>query len=155
MSPEEILQQRAAVIRVAHEWLKTPYVHAAHVKGHGTSCSGLVADSFNEAIGTHLSVSAHDERWYMTATEQLYLKNLVEQGFVEVTRETALPADLVISNTRYKIYCHSGIITNWPKPASAIHVSVNGAELAKSIWSNWYFALKPDTHKYFRWGGWV
>jgi hypothetical protein len=158
MTDEEIKEQCNAVITEAMSWVapkKTAYHHGSAMKGVGVSCSTFIASVFNAAIDTHLTVVDHVEQWYLNAKEQLYLDNLKVQGFVEIERSEVREGDLVVSNTIYEVYCHSGIIQSWPKPAPVIHVTRNGVERVKTLWSSWYFAQKPSTHKFFRWGGWM
>lgn len=156
MTPEEILSQRRVVITEALSWAKpkTPYHHGAQIKGAGVSCSQFVAAVFNAAIGTHLTVLDHVEQWYLNGKDQLYTDSLKVQGFLEIPKDQVQVGDLVVSNTVYELYCHSGIIANWPSPPTVIHVSRNGCERVPSMLSSWYFTQKPDTHLYFSWGEW-
>jgi hypothetical protein len=170
MNEEEVLRQRKAIIAEALSWVGPPpwyrittkYKHGELVKGYAASCASFIAAVWNNALGTHLTVIPYAEQWYLNAKKQLYLENLAEQGFVEISREQAHAADLVVSMPYTDIYSHGGIIVDWrlnppgrPKPATVIHCSVQGVTRSPSMWSSWYFAQRTETHKYFRWGAWV
>lgn len=154
MTPEEILSQRRAVITEALSWIGTPYIHGAQLKGVGVSCSSFIAAAFNMVLGTNLYVVDHPEQWFMNSKKQLYLDNLNVQGFVEVPQSEVHAGDLVVSCAIYEVYCHSGLLLNWPTPPTVIHVSVNGCEKINSMWSTWYYTQKRDANRFFSWGGW-
>lgn len=154
MESSRIDAQRRAVIAEAISWNKTPYHDRAQIKGVGVTCFTLFAAAFNAVVGSSIVAPNISEQWYMHCKEQLCLEHMATQGFVEIKRDEVRPADIVASNTAFDVYCHSGLLLSWPNPPTAIHVTVRGAEIIRSIWSSWYFTQKPDTHKFFSWGGW-
>jgi hypothetical protein len=157
MTPQE------AVIAEALSWVGPPpwykvtcrYQHGECLKGFAASCGSFIAAVFNNALGTRLVCRQITEQWYLNAKEQVYLEELQRQGFVEITRTEARPADLIVSRPHNEIYCHGAIIVNWPQPATLIHCTLRGVQRSHSAWSNPCFSQKPETHRFFRWGRWM
>lgn len=158
-----ISEQKRAVIDEALSWVGPPpwyrivtkYKHGEMLKGVAVGCASFIAATWNNALGTKLTVIPYDEQWYLNAKEQLYLDNLKVQGFVEIPRCEVEAADLVISKPYCDIYSHGAILVDWPTPATIMHCSVKGVQRVPSLWSSWYFSQRRATHKYFRWGEWV
>ena len=48
---------QADIVRAAHGWLGTPYVHQASLKGVGTDCLGLVRGVWREVLGEEPEVA--------------------------------------------------------------------------------------------------
>jgi cell wall-associated NlpC family hydrolase len=142
----------------------TPFHSHAAIKGAGVDCSHLIAAVFNVALGLHLSIAEHNDQWFLakkkedvTDADQLYLRELEAQGFIEIPKEKVQIGDLVISHTDYAYYCHGGVIVNWPTPPSrpsVVHVTVKGSERVHDMYSSWYYARQPDELKFYSWGAW-
>jgi hypothetical protein len=153
----DIAAQRAAIAAEGLTWAKakTPYHHSAHIKGAGATCSSMFVESFNAILGTSIIVPDHSEQWYMNQLgTEFYLDELKAAGFVEIQNSEVQIADLVLTKTRYRSYCHGALITNWPKPPSIVHVTTRGCEAVHNLHSSWYFSMRPDEHKFLSWGGW-
>lgn len=153
-----IEEQREAVVKEAREWESTPYHHGACIKSVGVSCSWFIASVFNNALGLRLAVVDHFEQWYLSdknvqAKNDLYLDELRKYGFVDIKLDKVKKGDLVVSKTSNILYCHGGIILDWP---SIIHVAgPRGVELIKSAYASWFFGQDPDSLKFFTRSEWA
>jgi cell wall-associated NlpC family hydrolase len=153
-----ILEQRQAVATESLTWAGTPFRPHAAIKGAGITCSSLISASFNAALGTALVIPEFDEQWYVNREDDFYLTELHKAGFIEITKASSQLADLVLSRTKYRVYCHAAIlieVSKWPKRTAGImHATTRGAEKIPSIYASWHFSMQPHTFKYFSWGGW-
>lgn len=140
-------EQRLLVTEEAVTWNGTPYHHGVDaVKEAGASCASFICAVFNNALKLGLFVIEYPEQWYLNGHKELYLEELVVQGFVPITIQEAKPGDLVLSKTVNKYYCHGGIILDWPK---VTHCSgTRGVEIVRSAYASWFFAQQPDTLKF-------
>lgn len=115
-----------------------------------------MAALFNAAIDAKIEVIEHAEQWYLNTNEQLYLKQLAAQGFVEIPKDEAQAADIVVTTTPQSmaIYAHGALLLTWPQPKKIIHCTSDGVLITPHLYSSWYFSHQPDAHKFFCWGGW-
>lgn len=157
MDSKEIDRQVQAVIAEALTWEKTPYLHGECIKGVAISCASFIVESFNRAIGTHLTVEQYPEQWYLNEKVQRYLNSLRAQGFVEIPRKETRAGDLIISRPYCEIYSHGGILLapEHPVSVSGIHCSKKGVQRVHNLYSTYYFGHCRNTHMFFRWGGWI
>lgn len=78
MHPDEIAQQRAAIVAEAHSWLRTPYVHCANVKGAGVDCAMLLVE-IGKAVGrvpADFDPRPYEPEWYLHRSEERYMAGL-------------------------------------------------------------------------------
>ena len=143
-----IEEQRLAVKEEALTWQDTPYHPNAGVKGAGVCCAWFIAAVFNIALNWNIPFERYFEQWYMNdinikEKRELYLNGLLERGWVIISKDRVKMSDLVLSRTCNKLYCHGGIIADWP---AVIHVNSNrGVEHSKSLYSSWFFGQNPDS----------
>lgn len=106
-------EQRAAVIKEALSWERTPHHNGACVKGAGVDCGQLPwavyhACGYMPAIPKELRYSAQfhlhrDEEWY---------KKFADQFGKSV--EKPLPGDFALFKIG-RIYSHGAIVIKWPR----------------------------------------
>ena len=104
--------ERAAVVKEALSWLRTPHLHEARVKGAGVDCGTLLLEVF-ERVGLipHTEISHLPHDWHMHQSEEIYL------GHVETWAhpvETPGPGDIAL----YRIgrcISHGAIVVQWPQ----------------------------------------
>lgn len=154
-------EERNAVLQEIITWANTPYHHGACVKGAGTSCSWFLAGVYNNAIGTNFEVDEHFEQWWASSKNpdgtpiEMYIEGILNRGFIEITKDEALPGDLVISRMGKKTnvpYSHGGIIEAWP---TVWHVCTKrGVTKIPNALSSAYFGVMPDTLRFFSLGKW-
>lgn len=122
MTPEEVLQQRALVVKEALTWERTPHINEARVKGAGVDCGQFPIMTFSNAGMIELFQTLHyPHDWHMHRKEERYLE-IVHLFATEVPgpkERTPLPADLVIFNYGLS-FSHGAIVVKWP---NIIHAS--------------------------------
>src|SRR5579863_4848032 len=73
--------ERAAVIRYAQEWLRTPYHHGGRVKGAGVDCAMLLAEVYAEAgLVRHLAIPHYPPDWHLHRDAERYLGVLLDHA---------------------------------------------------------------------------
>jgi cell wall-associated NlpC family hydrolase len=104
--------ERDAVVRVAREWIGTPYHHMGQVKGAGVDCLTLLACVFAEAgVIEKPEIPFYPQDWHMHRSDELYQGGLL-QHCVEVAAPA--PADVVLWQFG-RCFSHGGIVTDWPE----------------------------------------
>jgi cell wall-associated NlpC family hydrolase len=105
------------VVAEARSWIRTPFHHAADVKGAGVDCSMLVVRVF---VDTRL-VPPFDPRpyppdWYLHRSDEMYLDYVLPRA-----RRIDRPGIGDIFLIRYgRTYSHGGIVTV-PEPLTVVH----------------------------------
>ena len=122
------IDQRAAVVKEACAWLRTPYRHQADIKGAGCDCGMLLVRVF---VDTGM-VPAFDPRpysndWYLHRSEEKYL-GFVFDRIAEV--EQPLFGDVVVFR-HGRTFSHGGVVVAWPM---IVHASApSGCVLLEDI----------------------
>jgi cell wall-associated NlpC family hydrolase len=159
-SPEEVTNQRVAVCTEAESWIKTPFHHAACVKGAGVDCAHVGA-TFEKVLGIKLPFpSYYASQWHLHETMtpeglrfvEIYVDGLHNGGFIDITKEQALPGDVVLSKLG-RTFCHGGIIVGWPWVVQAESSPVGAGKVVKAnATANWF--LSGRTLKFFSYKDW-
>jgi NlpC/P60 family putative phage cell wall peptidase len=121
--PASVSEQRAAVITEARGWLRTPYHHAARVKGAGVDCAMLPAAVYR-AVGLipDFPVAHYPPDWHLHRDAERYL-DVVTRHAVEVPAPTG-PGDFVLFRWG-RCFAHGAIVVDWPAIIHAVlHVGV-------------------------------
>lgn len=111
--------QRADVIRIAREWMNTPYHPHAKVKGQGADCAMYPLAVYQEAgmVPSDIVIPFYPPDWHMHRSEELYLEVVHEicrrTGGREIPFEEAGAADFMIFKIG-RTYSHGAILINWP-----------------------------------------
>lgn len=121
---EKLLEkvQRQDVVREALEWLGTPFISEARVKGVGTDCAEFLIGVYVNAGVMQPFKNPHLPRqWHLHATEEEYVKRLVPH--VSEIWSDPLPGDIALFHVK-KAYAHAGIVVEWPH--KIIHCAYRG-----------------------------
>jgi hypothetical protein len=160
-----VQQQRREATREVLTWLGTPFAHDQHVKGAGVDCLYLLLEAVGRAIGRKFIVPHYPLQWFQHVksthvhpegvphypSDEWYLEYLKANGFVEVALGQA--GDLVVSKCGEQVYCHGGLIVEWPTKVahctqrSGRRGAVQLVDLRRS-------AMFLGELKFFSWGGW-
>lgn len=109
--------QRAAVVREARSWVRTPYHPQGDIKGAGVDCGMLLVRVFVDCgLCEPFDPRPYAGDWYLHRSEERYL------GFVfdhakEVTYP--LPGDVMVFHYG-RCYAHGGIVT-CAAPLTIVH----------------------------------
>lgn len=107
-------QSRQAVVQAALSWCRTPYHHAACVKGAGIDCLHLIYAAYLEAgLIEPIEFPYYSSQWGQHRSEETFLEGLLARAH-EV--QEPKPGDVVL----YKFgrtYSHGGLIGagGWPE----------------------------------------
>lgn len=111
-------EARAAVLAEARSWLRTPYHHAAKIKGVGVDCATLlIAVYASVGLIEPIDPGYYPPDWALHKDEERYL------GWVEKVAkpiETPQPADIALWQFG-RSYSHGAIVVAWPQ---IIHAQV-------------------------------
>jgi hypothetical protein len=164
VTKDEIANQRRAVVEEAKTWLKTPFHHAACVKGAGVDCVYMPAAAYNAALGSEIVIPTYSPQWHLHQTGadgkhvELYLDNMKTSGFVElsdmdpefephdesnwVNAEKSV-GDLVVVKLA-RTYAHSAVIVDWPTIIQAESSPAGRGIVALGLaTANWFFTARP------------
>src|SRR5579863_5837 len=98
-------EQRAAVIAEARTWLKTPYHHAARLKGAGVDCAMLPAEIYHRAgVLPFIAMPLYPRDWHHNMAAERYLAMVAEHA-TEIEKAQLQPADFVLFKVA-KCYAH-------------------------------------------------
>ena len=101
-----------AVVQAAREWIGTPYVHQASLKGIGCDCLGLVRGVWRECEGIEPTITPrYSSIWTEGETDESLL-NAGLRFFVSIPYGQACPADMLVFRMRPSAVAkHAGILT--------------------------------------------
>jgi len=102
--------QRETIVAEARQWLATPYMHQASVKGQGADCLGLVRGVWRKLYGTEPErVPNYSVDWGEVSGRG---DMLVASRFVEVPIAEAALGDLILFRWKNaQVAKHAGILT--------------------------------------------
>ncbi|MCG8441003.1 MAG: NlpC/P60 family protein [Caulobacterales bacterium] len=87
---------RAAIVAAAREWIGTPYMHQASLKGAGCDCLGLVRGLWRELVGPEPEpVPAYTPDW-AERTGGESLREAARRHLVELPAAAARPGDILL-----------------------------------------------------------
>lgn len=109
-----------AIVQAARDWIGTPYVHQASVKGAGTDCLGLVRGIWREFHGVEPEVlPAYTPDWGEVGGIELLLGGA---GRLLRPAPDEEPGDVLVFRMRAgAIAKHMGILAQTGKQASFVH----------------------------------
>jgi NlpC/P60 family putative phage cell wall peptidase len=102
-------ETRAAIVAEAKSWLKTPYHHAAHIKGVGVDCIQILNEVYS-AVGIieRQDIGYYATDYMMHQDEERYLK-----GITDFTVPVAKPQAGDIALFKFgRCISHSGIMVD-------------------------------------------
>lgn len=87
---------RAAIVREARTWLRTPWHHMARVKGAGVDCGMLLAEVFERAgVCARVHVDPYPQDWALHRSEERFL-TIVEQFAIRDDWTPVRPGDIFL-----------------------------------------------------------
>lgn len=114
--------QRHNVVREATEWLKTPYISEARVKGVGADCAQFLIGVFvNCGLIDSFTVEHYPAGWHLHSNDERYLRDLTK--YCGEISGPPLPGDVVAFHIKHA-YAHAGIVVEWPR--NIIHCTHKG-----------------------------
>lgn len=126
---------RADVVRLARQWIGTPYHHQASRLGVGVDCIGLVRGVWRALHDVEPEPLPGYSRDWAEATSEETLIGAARRHFVEVAPALARPGDVLVFRYRpHAIAKHAGILAS---PLTFIH-AVEGAPVAEAALSGWW-----------------
>jgi cell wall-associated NlpC family hydrolase len=110
-------QQRETVVATARSWLRTPYHHAARVKGAGVDCAMLLAEVYAEAgLIPRVEPEPYPPDWHLHRDRDRFLEWV--NRFGQPTQDPK-PGDLAMYRFG-RASSHGAIIVNWPEIIHAV-----------------------------------
>lgn len=106
------IELRKAIVDEAMTWLRTPYHHAAAVKGAGVDCAQILIEVYSAVgLADKPDVGYYPSDWMLHRSEERYL------GWVEkYCRQVQTPAMGDIVLFKYgRCFAHSGIVVDYPR----------------------------------------
>jgi cell wall-associated NlpC family hydrolase len=123
---------RAAVIAQARTWLRTPYHHAADVKGHGVDCAMLLVRVYCDlGLVERFDPRPYTKDWFLHRDEERYLGFLLARS-----REIRAPleGDIVLFRIG-RCFAHAGIVSR-VAPLAIIHAFAGARRVVEDIIQN-------------------
>ncbi len=104
---------RAAVVTEAESWLRTPFHHAARVKGAGVDCLMFLAEVYERAgaVG-YIDPGFYTPDWHMHRNAEKYMEGLL--AYAREFPGPPLPGDIALFKFG-RTYSHSAIVIEWPR----------------------------------------
>jgi cell wall-associated NlpC family hydrolase len=109
--------ERAAVITEARTWIKTPWRHAAAIKGAGVDCAMLLARVFIDVgLVPEFDPRPYPPDWYLHRSGERFLGFLLDRSHQVEKPE---PADVIMLRVG-RAFAHGGIVS-CVDPLTIIH----------------------------------
>ena len=107
-----LYSEREALVAAAADWLKTPFHHAARVKGVGVDCANLLCAVYFEAgLIDYIELPEYPLDWMWHRAEERFLSEILRTR----AREIAIPESGDVAVFKYgRCYSHGAIVTEWP-----------------------------------------
>lgn len=127
--------RRFEIVRVAREWIGTPYHHQASVKGVGADCLGLLRGVWSEVYGRPAEVPPAYSRDWAEAHGREELLAGAARHLVAIEMAAAQAGDVLVFRMRKGAPAkHVGLIAS---AATFIH-AFEAAPAAEVALSNWW-----------------
>lgn len=136
-------EKRESIVKIARDWVGTPYQHRAQVIGAGVDCAQLLIAVYAGCgfITRDFSVQDYPMDWHLHRDEERYLNHVLAHAH-EVTE----PLDGDIALFKFgRTVSHAAIVTGWPmvvhayRPAGYCCMSdVSVSDELKARWVGFY-----------------
>jgi cell wall-associated NlpC family hydrolase len=105
------MEARQAIVNEAMTWLRTPYHHAAGIKGAGVDCAQILIEVYSSVgLTDKPDVGYYPSDWMLHRSEERYL-GWIEKYASQV--DTPAMGDVVLFKFG-RCFSHSGIVVNYP-----------------------------------------
>lgn len=117
-------QERAAVVREALSWVRTPFKWEASIKGVGVDCARIIAASFSNPGVASVDIAKLPRvspQWFMNCEKAVYIdgvKNMLNAVEYNMQDEIPQPGDVVLAKYG-RDWAHGAIVVEWPKVVAA------------------------------------
>lgn len=113
--------QGAQVIKLAQQWLGTPYHHQQSLKGVGCDCLGLVRGVYGELYGKNTaSITPYSRDWAEASGEETLII-AAREHLIEIEKSAHAPGDVLIFRFRkWMVAKHAAIETQGGRMIHAI-----------------------------------
>lgn len=104
-------RERGRVVRIAREWVNTPYHTEARLKHIGCDCATLLVEVYAEAkVVPRFDIEHYPPDWHLHKSEELYLNQVLKYA-----REIyePKPGDICLWQMG-RTFSHGAIIIEWP-----------------------------------------
>ena len=109
-----MMDKRKAVVDEAMTWLRTPFHHAARVKGAGVDCANFLVGVYSAVgLAPDLALGYYPPDWHMHRDEKRFLSVLLEYCDKLPDGEVPQPGDIAMFNYG-RHAAHGAIVTGWP-----------------------------------------
>lgn len=140
MTPE----QRAAVVAESLTWLRTPYHHAADIKGQGVDCLMLLIRVFHAcALVPAIDPRPYPAQWHLHRSDEVYLAGLEKYATELPPHEAPQAGDIALWKFG-RTYSHAAILIN---EREVVHAFKDAREV--TIADRWSEPLAARDVKYF------
>jgi len=104
-------ETRAAIVAEARTWLRTPYHHAARVKGAGVDCAQILVEVYS-AVGLieWFDAGFYPPDWMLHRDEERYLATVTRFAHPVAA---PLPGDVAVYRFG-RCISHGAIVVEWP-----------------------------------------
>lgn len=103
------------MIAEAREWIGTPYVECAAVKGRngGVDCLTFLALVFqNSGAVEKFEIPSYSPQWHLNRTEELYLNGILQ--YCDEIEGNPQPGDIAMWKFG-NCFSHAAIVLGWPE----------------------------------------
>jgi cell wall-associated NlpC family hydrolase len=141
---------RAGVVKEARSWLRTPYHHAADVKGDGVDCAMLLVRVYCDlGLIESFDPRPYTRDWFLHRNEERYLGFLLARS--HEVRSPGL-GDIVLFRVG-RCFAHGGIVSD-VEPLTIIHAFSNVGRVTEDpIERNPELAARIKTAKFASYWG--
>ena len=126
---------RARILAEARDWIGTPYLHRASVRGSGADCLGLVRGVWRTVMGAEPEPLPPYAPDWAEAARQETLRDTARRHLVEVDIAAAKPGDVLLFRFRPHLPAkHAAILS---APARMIH-AYDGVAVCETHLTPWW-----------------
>ncbi|MDR3471594.1 MAG: hypothetical protein P4M09_07870 [Devosia sp.] len=110
---------RAAIVREARTWLRTPYHGGARIKGVGVDCGQLAIGVYaNAGVIEAFEPDPYPLDWHIHRDVERYMLTVMRFGR-EIGRDEVGPGDLALYKFG-RVFSHGAIVIDWPVVIHAV-----------------------------------
>lgn len=109
-----------AVVQEALSWVRTPYHHAAKIKGVGVDCAQLLIAVYSK-VGAipDFDPGGYSPEWHLHRSEEVFKLWVEDFAHRLPDGELPKPGDLVLYRFG-RCYSHGAIVIEWPRVVHAV-----------------------------------
>ena len=106
-------ETRKLIVEEVKSWLGTPWHHEARIKGQGVDCGMIILEVFEKTgLIPHVVPPHYGPDFMLHRSDEWYVEIILRFGY-EIFEPPYLPGDGIVMK-HGRIYCHGGIVVDWP-----------------------------------------